>query len=201
VLAEQGALAVGGERPAVQQHLAVRGQRRGRRVDRAQQEPQLVQAGERGQPAAAQRQEHPPAQPRQRGRRRGFVGHPVPAVAAAGGPARPAQHHQPRPGARDGLRGVPDHRRGERVGRVDEHVGGVRAQPLGQPAGAAEPADPDLAGRQRRQRHPTGQRRGDDEPRPAVQRRGQRGALRGAAQDQHVHGTDSGVGGSRRRSR
>ena len=90
VLAQQRALGVGRERAAGEQEVVAGRERRGRRVDRAQQEPG-AEPRERGQVAAPGGEEHPLPQPGQQRRGRRSVRHPVPAVPRPRGPAGPAQ--------------------------------------------------------------------------------------------------------------
>ena len=69
------------------------------------------------------------------------------------------------PASATGGRGVRGDRRRERVGGVDDGGDVVLAQPVPQPGGAAETADPHRANRQRRIGNPPGQRADEVDPR------------------------------------
>jgi histidinol-phosphate aminotransferase len=145
-------------RAAGEENLAGRGQRAGRRVDAADQEPHPVQGRERGEPlppgsqegALPERRQHPRGVSQRLGR--------MPRVTIASDPGWPDQAEHGRPGARARGRGVLRDARRERVSRVDDRGRVLRCEPVSESVGAAESADPHLPGRQRRVPDPSGQR-------------------------------------------
>ena len=74
---------------------------------------------------------------------------------------------------------------GERMGGVDERADPLVPEPVGQPVGAAEAADPDLSGGQPGRPDPASQRRHHVHRRHVRQRRGQPLRLAGPAEQQH----------------
>ena len=194
VPAQQRQLVLEPKRPARQHDLGCgEGVRRIGRLDRADQEPQAVEAGECRQLLPADGEEH--ASGRTAQRRDGLV--PVrdrfPAVARDRLPCGARQPEQPRAHARAGFRRVPAHAHGKRMGRIDDRADVVVPQECGKAVDAAEPADPQLAGHRPRSRHAAGQRADD-----AQAGKADRGVCDGksfarAAEDQQRHGFSGAV--------
>ena len=174
------------ERATIEDELVVGGQRRGLgRLDAAHEEERVLDARERREALAPGRQEDAPpraGQERGGGVQRGGRA-PVDLGIALERGALEAQQRDPGLGA--GLRRRPRHPLGERVRRVDDRVDALGAQVGGEAGGAAEPADPDLAGWQARARDAAGERRDDAHLGRPAQRRRERARLAGAAEDEH----------------
>jgi len=119
---QQGAVALHGERPPVQHHLAALGGQIQNRIDQAQQVPVLRASQKRRQMLAANGQKHPGGLGGQSLHRGGYIWHVLPHITALGLPSRPLQRQQGHTRTRTGLYGVAAHLGGKGVGGI-HHMG------------------------------------------------------------------------------
>jgi hypothetical protein len=89
----------------------------------------------------AQRQQHAPRRPGERGHRAIQIGHVLPAVARPGLPGGAGEGHQRHAGFLRRGHGIGAHPRGERVRRIDHMGDPLGAQPGDQARHAAKAAD------------------------------------------------------------
>ena len=174
--------------PAVEQHLAGRRERRLGRVDAADQEPRLAQAGECREPLPAGRQEDPSPEPGDGCGRLGRVADPVPVVAGVLRPAGALEPEQGHARRRAGRRGRLRDALREGVRGVDDRGDVVLGEPRRQRAGAPEAAHAHLPGRQSRPLDAARERR-DDARALGAERPGQIAGLGRAPEHEHRHGT------------
>lgn len=160
------------------------------RIDTADQQPSLLDGGERGQALASGRKQDPRPELLDKAGSGAEIADALPAVTDALSPARPFQPERGDPGLTASLSGRGRNPFGERMAGIDDRIDVMVLQPLRESLGTAEAANPDLARRQSRVAHASGE--GRDERNVALIENGrQRPRLRCPPENEN-HGQNQG---------
>ncbi len=160
-------------------------QRRGGRIDQAQQIAMLRLGCESGQMHAPQRQKHPFGWSAQRGDGARHIGHIMPDVVGFSAPRGPFKRQQRHVGRGSGQHGMPTHLCRKGVGCIDQMGDRVFAQILRQTVWSSEPANTDWQWLRTRCLRAPGIRQAGPHA-PVCQRLGQRAGFGGAAKNKKV---------------